>query len=480
MSTRLDRFHQRPRRTPAAVLACVGALTLVACDQAGEAETAVRDASIVLTTGAESDLTSRGSGAESPEAFRIRRLEAALASLAPHAGDEGSAYGGAAAVLAAIAENGLGVEHESAFITARRELDNRATVLRGTLAQWWKRHALAEASSTFDPSEALAELDRLGEMLARDIEQVRQAKAALDEQIASLESQIAQAQSRANEERNEAARIQLEANRATPEERPMLAERVREHTRRADSYEFQAQRLETRASQIRPDAAEKAKHIERLRRQLELLDESREQIRDQERMSADDAAAARRAARETGAALFEGAAELNDYLTNDLSELAGTCERHLRGAINHARSADESARSSASLANAAAQHRLGDLHKAMSQAHASVGDFFVYLGSLPLENAARFTELGQQRLESAEQARASADEAYASAARALRSVRVRGDARDALSALADRLEGVEPESSDEFGTEQPGGASDDDPTLDDAADQPAPESDDGG
>ena len=116
----------------------------------------------------------------------------------------------------------------------------------------------------------------------------------------------------------------------------------------------------------------------------------------------------------------------------------------------------------------------------MSQAHASVGDFFVYLGSLPLENAARFTELGQQRLESAEQARASADEAYASAARALRSVRVRGDARDALSALADRLEGVEPESSDEFGTEQPGGASDDDPTLDDAADQPAPESDDGG
>lgn len=483
MSTTLDRTNRRPMRKAAALLAAAGALTLVACNRGGETETAVRDASIVLTTGSDADVAQRGSGSDSAVDYRVRRLEEALASLKPHVGNDSAAYAGAAAVLAAVAENGLAIEQEAEFVSQMRELDNRKTVLRGVLAQWWKHHAVAEASATFDPQGAVEELNRMSSMLEQDVEQVQRSKAALDERVAALDAQIAEAKTQGAAQRDEAARLQLETSRATPGERPAMAERVREHSRRADSYEFQAQRLETRAGQIRPDAEEKGKHIERLRRQLALLEESRQQIGDLERTSADDAAAARRAAREAETALFESAGALNDFLTNDLSDVASTCERRLRSATTHARDAGDSARDSGNLANASAQHRLGDLHASMGAAHASLGDLFTHLGTLSLENAARFTELGAARMASAEELRRSASDAYTSAASSLRKVRVRGEAKDALSALADRLEGVEPESLDEFGGDEPLDNLGDealDPMGDDEGDELAPDSDDGG
>ena len=289
-------------------------------------------------------------------------------------------------------------------------------------------------------------------MLQEDIEQIRQTKSVMDEKIAGLTSQINEAMDQGGSEREEAGRLQLESSRAAPTEMPALAERVREHSRRADSYEFQAQRLRTRLGQIEPDAQEKARHIERLQTQMNLLEESRQQIAERERTSADDAAAARRAAGKSEASLLEQGGALNDFVENDLGELASSTERHLRNAITNAGKASDSAKDSASLAKASAQHRLGDLHSSVAAAHESLSDLFLHLGTLSLENAARFTELGEARAASGAEAREAAAEAYSGAARSLRAVRVRSEAKDALNALADRLEGVEPDSLNEFGS----------------------------
>ncbi|MFI4896469.1 MAG: hypothetical protein ACIARR_01445 [Phycisphaerales bacterium JB059] len=443
---------RRPLRALPFVIAG-GVLVLGGCDGGDAAETAVHEASIVLKTGAAADVASRGAStnADSLAAYRERRLNEALQTLDAHVGEGDGAFAGAAAVLASVAENGLAIEHEAELISALRELSNRQTVVRGVLGEWWKHHAIAASSATFDPKDSFDELNRLTSVLEEEIQQVRQSKAALDEKINALDEQIAEAMAQADAQRNQAAQIELESSRAAPAERPALAERVREHTRRADSYEFQAQRLQTRAGQLRPDAAEKGRHVERLQTQLRLLEDSRQQITEQQQTSADDAAAARRAARETEGLLFERSAALNDYLLNEVGELASSAERRLRSAVSNAGKSSDSARDSATLAKASAQHRLGDLHDRLGEAHATLADLFGHLASLPLEDTARFQALADERRASADEARRSAQDAYADAARSFRSIRVRGDAKDALNALADRLEGVEPESLDEFG-----------------------------
>ncbi len=468
---------RRPFRALPFVLAG-GALVLGGCDGGDAAETAVHEASIVLKTGAAADVASRGtsSSADSLAAYRERRLNEALQTLDAHVGSESGSYAGAAAVLASVAENGLAIEHEAELISGLRELSNRQTVLRGVLGEWWKQHVIAESSATFDPKDSISELNRLTSVLEEEVEHVRQSKATLDEKISTLDAQIAEAMTQADAERNQAAQIELESSRAAPTERPALAERVREHTRRADSYEFQAQRLQTRVGQLRPDAAEKGRHVERLQKQLSLLEDSRQQIAEQQQISADDAAAARRAARETETSLFERSAALNDYLVNEVGELASNAERRLRSAVTNAGKSSDSARDSAMLAKASAQHRLGDLHDRMGEAHAALADLFGHLASLPLENAARFQALADERLASADEARQSARDAYADAARSFRSVRVRGDAKDALDALADRLEGVEPESLDEFGGDE---SMDETPIEDGAGDAPGDDEIDG-
>ncbi len=463
------------------ILAGLALANVSACGRGGEAETAVFEASVILKTGAETDVATRGSNSASDSAvdFRVRRLEEALAKLSPHVGAGDSPYEGAAAVLAAVAQNGLAIEDEARIITQMRELDNRMTVLRGVLGEWWKYRAVSEASLTFDPKDSVEELNQLTTILQDDVEQISKSKALLDEKIASLRAQIDEAMAQGDSERTEASRVQLESNRADPTAVPELAERVREHTRRADSYEFQAQRLRTRLSQIEPDAEEKAKHIERLQTQLRLLEESRQQIADRVRTSADDAAAARRAASKTEATLLEQGGALNDAVVNDLGELASNAERRLRSAITAAGQASDATRDSANLAKASAQHRLGDLHTSVANAHESLSDLFAYMGSLALENASRFRELGEARKASGEQARQSAKDAYAGAARSLRGVRVRTDAKDALNALADQLEGVEPESLDEFGSDEMEPIEVDPEADPDAMGDAAPEPDDG-
>ncbi len=430
------------------------ALAAGGCGGETESETAVRDAAIVLTTGDGS-----GENAESMSEFRQARYTQAANGLSAHVGDDG--FGSAAAVLSGLAHQGLGAEAFGKLVIDLGEVQRRLTVLRGSAGAWRTHRALSEAASTYDPQPRITSLDQLDATLRSDLEQAQRVSKLVNDQIAEFESRIAQAEASAAGERNVAGELQLESSTKPAAEAALMAERIREHTRRADRFEFEAQRVRTRADQLRPDAAEKSAHIERIGAQLALVEEARRGVATRTQASNRHHAEALQSAAQTRGDIVEQLDALERYIAGELETARSLTARELREASSAASRAGQATQDSASLVRASSAQRLGELHESVAAMHASVAAALEHMIEIGLDEDGAMARLAQTHRQSEADARDEATDAYADAAAALRRVRVRGETKDRLNELADRLEGIEPDPSPEdFGAEPDDGTGD--------------------
>ncbi len=444
-STRDRRSHATGLARGALLAALAG--SLAACGGETESESAVRDAAIVLTTGDGS-----GRAAESMGELRESRYNAVVTELSSHVSKDG--FGSAAAVLSGVANQGLAAEAYSGLVADLAGVRDRMMKLRGSTASWRTHRALAEAAATFDPQPRIAALDELSQTLSADLDQARRVHKLVSDQIGELESRIAEAESKAAEERNVAGELTLQSNTMPAAEAAQMAERIREHTRRADRYEFEAQRLRTRADQLRPDATEKNAHTERIEAQLALVEDSRRDVAERTQASGRQRADAQQNADQTRGEILEQVDEIEAFIANELEDSRSGTERALREASSNAGRAGEATRDSARLISASASQRLGEMHESVAAAHASVADAYEHMIEIGLDNDGALARLAEAHRRAESEARDAATDAFASAAGSLRQVRVRGETKDRLNALADRLEGLEPEASpEEFGAE---------------------------
>jgi len=424
-----------------------GALGAAGCGGEGETEAAVRDAAIVLTTG-----DSAGQGSQTMGDYRQARYQQVASDLAEHVGDEG--YESAAAVLAGLAHQGLGAEASLDLVSDLGEAQRRLTVMRGSIRAWNTHRAIADAAATFDPQPRVTALDELAGTLASDLEQARRVAKLVNEQIAEFEARIAEADANAARERDIAGEQQLESSRKSATEAAAMAEGIREHTRRADRYEFEAQRLRIRADQLRPDGAEKDARIAQIEEQLALVEEARRGVTDRTQASERARTEALENAARSRGQIVEQLDALEAFISGDLEESRARAERELRQAASTAGKAGQQAQDSASLVRAAAGQRLGETFASVAALHASVAGELESMVERGLDEDGAMARLAATHREMEAEAREASTSAFADAASNLRRVRVRGVTKDKLNELADRLEGIEPEPTPEdFGAD---------------------------
>ncbi|MEZ6241783.1 MAG: hypothetical protein R3B57_01945 [Phycisphaerales bacterium] len=435
----------------AALTLLAGALTASGCGGESESEAAVRDAAIVMTSGGPDG------GKQSMGEYRESRYQRAATDLSEYVGDDG--YESAAAVLAGQAHQGLAAEAFEDLVKSLSEAQHRLTVVRGTARAWGTHRALAEAASTFDPQPRVKALDDLATTLSADLEQAKKVAKLVNDQIAEFESRIAEADANASKERDLAGQMQLDSNQKSATEAAQMAESIREHTRRADRYEFEAQRVKIRADQLRPDAVEKAARIEQIEEQLALVEEARRGVVDQTQASKRYEADALKSAGESRTRIIEQLDALESFIGGDLEDARAKTERELRQATSTASKAGQITQDSSSLVRASVSQRLGEMFESIANLHASVAGELEYMIERGLDEDGAMARLAAGHREKEAEAREGAKSAYADAATALRRVRVRGETKDKLNELADTLEGVKAEPTPEdFGAESDDGA----------------------
>ncbi len=460
-----------PRTMSRPLVAClVAAVGMMHACGDDEARQAVRTASIQFDSIAAGDENYRIDEALSG----YKEIEALVSE---HAGDA-SGYNQAAAVSLAQAKLGQAAHAAQELARAEADAGRRVRVLRATLSEYLTLSAIAEAASVYDPAEDLTELDRLIAIREADADRYAQQKSEIDNQIADLEAKVAVLRTKAVAERRQAGEIELSMIDVSAQRAAELAADAREFTLRADQHDLEADRIMGRVGQLKPSAAEISLNATNAANQIAMLERSKGEANERARASQEDASKARAAAASARDRLAGLANEYQDYRTGEIARMSGQVTGLLNRANTDLNQARDALKNTAEATRSSVKEALGSAWSRRATGHADAAAIFQSLADAGVPGG--FAALAEQARADTDESLESSKRAFADAARALRQIRVSGDARDRLEQAAlrlDRLGGNEPEPefSEEFQEEDLGEESTDGEPPED--DQPLAEED---
>lgn len=374
---------------------------------------------------------------------------------AEHAGSD-APYGEAAAVAQSLAKLGLATLSANQASAAETEAMHQSRIIRGHLSEWIAMNAVAKASTNFDISDDKAALEELIELRNNDVVQYTKRMDSLHEEIEAYRAQIADLDAKAQSERNESARFELQMTSVSATQAAQLAERVREHSLRADGYELESTRIQGIVGQLLPGAHEVELQVKKAKDQIDLLQLSIDELEQRVRDSKADSAQARANAEQARSAITSLVQELEDYHNSTVIPANESVISMIRQSIRAAGGATDNARTSGAIAKASGQEQLA---RALSrQARGEAEMAMLYQSIMESGLSGSWESSMQSHAARRDELYAESQQSFQDAASSLRRVRVRGESGEALEAAAARLDllgGVEPEPeySEEYDSE---------------------------
>lgn len=441
-------------------ISALGAGLLSGCDQGSEASRAIDEASRAI------DSIAAGGGSSMEPAYAIEKFEDAKSALDRSSLDGTGAEKAGVMVLKARSGVGLAVaksvgttdENAMPLGELERQAAAQAMQIRSVLRTWEEQNALADAAGSYDSTAELSELDAAASDVRDRMADVQTEKQQVDAKIAEMRGQIEQLQQQAKVDREKAAELELRAAGMTAIEAAKIAPEIQQHALAAEKKLFEVSRLEARLSHVQTSATEAAVTVEKFQQQLELNNQSREEVGRLEAEARREAEAARANAREAAATVRNLTEKLLAFRAGtDGGGLEPAAEEQismLRDAVRNAGQAASEMKVSAKAAAGSANAVLGD---ALSRRARSLEDLASLLeriatASPAVPDASWYAEHAKEAREQAGEAAAAAKEAYDAASNAFASVGGRGETADLLNQLSDRLResaGGGPASEDE-------------------------------
>mgnify|MGYP006420973645 CR=1 FL=1 len=428
--------HAPIRRALTSAVLTMSAALAGGCAGEDESKTAVRDAGLEFRMLAVGDATL--SRELSSEAY-----ESSASLVSPHAGSD-APYAEAASVSLAMARLGQSAIAAQDATDAETQIVHRTRVIRGHLSEWRTLGGVADASESVEIGTDKTRIEDLIEQRRGDVEGYQKNLAQRREEIGVLESRIEDLEARAARQREQAAEIELRMTRVSATEGAELAREVRSHTLRANEHELKAEEIRGRVEQLRPQAQEIRLQVEKAREQIRLLEDSLEGLDTRVQEAQRDARQAREGAQEARKRIVSLVEELRTHRSQTADPTHDAVIEHIRAAISAARGARSNASVSGSLATAQAQQLLGRALTRRARGEDQMAQIFTALIDAGLEG--EWTTLQQDHAARRDELMGEARAAFNDAASAMRRVRVRGEAGEALDAAATRLEslGAEP------------------------------------
>jgi FtsZ-binding cell division protein ZapB len=424
------------------------AIALGGCSKSDDAKKAVNDAGLEFSKISVGDTTLSASVA-------AKSYQSAADSTSEHAGND-KPYGEAAAVTLSLSKLGMATLAGGEVSKIETAAMHQSRIIRGHLSEWIAMNAVARASMNFDPTEDKNALKNLIELRKSDVVQYTDLHTSLQNEIHELQAQIGGLDSKSTTERNESARFELQMTSVSATQAAQLAERVREHSLRADDYELESLRLQGHLGQLLPGAHEIELQVKKATDQIALLNLSIDELDQRVRDSEQDSAQARANAQAARSKLVELVNELEDYRQNTVAPASEKVISLIRQSLTAARGASKTAKSSGAIAKASAQEQLGRSLSRQARGEAEMVSLYRSILSAGVDgnwqsnidsHSSKFDELTVDT-----------QQAFQDAASALRSARIRGAEGESLEAAAvrlDKLGGVEPEPeyTEEYETE---------------------------
>lgn len=355
-------------------------------------------------------------------------------------------YGEAAAVSLALSKLGMATiasDESSEFETAAM---HQSRIIRGHLSEWIAMNAVAKASTNFDPSDDKESLKELIELRTADVAEYNELFDSLQDEIKEYQGQIEELDAKAASERNESAKYELQMTSVSATKAAQLAERVREHTLRGDSFELESIRIQGRVGQLLPGAHEVELQVKKAMDQIALLKLSIDEIDQRVRDSKTDSAQARANAESAKSKLTELVQNLESYRTETVIPASEKVVSLIRQSLTASRGATNTAKSSGAIAKASAQEQLARALAQQARGEAEMVSLYQSIISSGIggdwqskldSHTATMNGLTEE-----------SKQAFQDAASALRSARIRGTEGESIEAAAvrlDQLGGIEPE-----------------------------------
>jgi len=372
--------------------------------------------------------------------------------------DSDSPFGEAASVSMALSKLGLATLAGGQVSEVETVAFQQSRVIRGHLSEWIAMNAVAKASMNFDTADDKQALQELITLRTADVAQYTQLFNKIQEEIQNYQSQIDELDAKSVAERNASAGFELQMTSVSATQAAKLAERVREHSLRADNFELESVRLQGRLGQLLPGAHEIELQVKKAKDQIDLLNLSIDELDQRVRDAKEDSAQARANAQQAQTALTELVNQLEDYRANTVSPATQKVISLLRQSLTAARNAKDTAKSSGAIAKASANEHLARTLSRQARGHADMVSLYLSIidSGVTGDWNSKLEEHTTRRDELIEES----NQAFQSAASALRSARARGETGQSMEAAAvrlDRLGGVEPEPeySEDYESDEP-------------------------
>ena len=442
MTEPTQRFNTTPRMTwttrSLLLAAAATAMMVSGCSKSNDAKDAVSEASLEFSKISVGDPTLSSTIASTS-------YTNAGNATSEYAGNE-KPFGEAAAVSFALSKLGMATLATGESTDAETEAMHRSRIIRGHLSEWIAMNAVAKASTNFDPSQDKRALQELIELRKADVKEYSELFESLQDEIKQLQSQIDELDAKSATERNESAKYELQMTSVSATKAAQLAERVREHTLRGDSYELESIRIQGRVGQLLPGAHEVELQVKKAMDQIELLELSIDELDQRVRDSKTDSAQARANAEAAKAKLSELVRELESYRTDTVIPASDKVISLIRQSLSASRNASSTAKASGAIAKASAQEHLARALAQQARGEAEMVSLYQSIISSGISgdwqskldsHTGAFNNLTEE-----------SKQAFQDAASALRSGRFRGVEGESIEAAAirlDRLGGIEPE-----------------------------------
>ena len=435
---RFNTSRSLTRNTRMLLLAAASTIAISGCSKNDDAKSAVNEAGLEFSKISVGDPTLS-------DAIASTSYTKAGNATSEFAGND-KPYGEAAAVSLALSKLGMATIASGEASEAETTAMHQSRIIRGHLSEWIAMNAVAKASTNFDPSDDKVSLKELIELRTADVAEYNELFDSLQDEIEQYKVQIEDLNAKAASERNESAKYELQMTSVSATKAAQLAERVREHTLRGDSFELESIRLQGLVGQLLPGAHEVELQVKKAMDQIALLKLSIDEIDQRVRDSKTDSAQARANAESAKSKLNELVQTLESYRTDSVIPAGEKVVSLIRQSLTASRGATTTAKSSGAIAKASAQEHLARALAQQARGEAEMVSLYQSIISSGIggdwqskldSHSATYDSLTEE-----------SKQAFQDAASALRSARFRGAEGESIEAAAvrlDQLGGIEPE-----------------------------------
>lgn len=417
----------------AAIAITAGTVGLSGCDRESAETKSIREATAEINR-----LT--GSGAAAPRAGEAKTTFGKVS------GDLANTKKSGASAIIAQSQIGLADIEFEAYRAREREALNKINLVLPAISLYGERHAIAQASQSFDPSPQLAEIDASRKDKQGLIEKVRADRAKVEQRVNELRDQAKAKLTASAAKQDDYSRMLgpttsgMSATAAAP-----IVEQANRIRREADALRLEGARIEAQADEVSPQLNELQLIVDQYANQLKGLDAYEADLK--ARLTENRAAAevARKDATDAAARIDQLVTEIADLRDKGVEEAAGTTAKKLNDAVRSAKQAQDNAAATAKVTTATGQQALGQLAWERTRGHIAYATLLERLAAAKpaLPKAGDYRTAAEKARKDAEESLNTAKQAMEDAGNALRTIPISGPTASAikerLQALADEI-----------------------------------------